>query len=366
MAKVSDITIVGGGVLGMLTAFEFSRQGARVTLLEKNDCGQESSWAGGGILLPIYPWRQHEAITQLVLQSIKLYPSLIADIHHRSGIDPEFLCSGMLVCKNPDYSAALAWGSRYGVRMTNPPLALTEIFAPCLDAPLWLPEICQVRNPRLIKALYASLCQMGVEIIPQCELTGLTLQQSRVLGIQTTLGYYPVEQLVLTTGAWSGELWRTLFASNPVVMPNIAPAKGQMLLFAAEPNLLSTMVLDGAHYLIPRQDGGILVGSTVEYVGFDKTVHQEARQQLEAFAYATLPALRNYPVQHHWAGLRPGTETGIPYIGIHPEIDNLSINAGHFRNGLTLAPASAELLVNLLLKRPTAISPIPYQFESLH
>ena len=113
--------------------------------------------------------------------------------------------------------------------------------------------------------------------------------------------------------------------------------------------------------MIPRLDGKILAGSTVEQDDFNKTPSKIALEQLTHFARHLLPVLHDYPVIKHWAGLRPGTEHGVPYIGRHPHISNLSINAGHFRNGLVMGPASAQLLVDLLLNRPTAVAPEPYQ-----
>lgn len=364
MSIATDVTIVGGGIMGMLTAYECRRAGASVTLIEKNLPGQESSWAGGGILLPIYPWRQHAAISQLVMQSLKLYPALMDDLQNNSGIDPEFIQSGMLLCKNPDFAAAVAWCEQYGVAWQTPPQEVLAPLASGLEQPLWLPTIRQARNPRLLKALYLSLCNLGVQVISQCSLQNLEIKNNRVHAIHTSLGDFPVNQLVITTGAWSGDLWQQLLGAEQQI--KIKPAKGQMLLFAAKPDTLTTMVLDGAHYLIPRADGHILVGSSVEYAGFDKTTDLETKIRLQNFAQQTVPALQHYPVVQHWAGLRPGTEHGIPYITQHPELQNLSLNAGHFRNGLTMAPAAAQLLVDLLLQRTPAISPLPYQLDSLH
>ncbi|RIZ70377.1 MAG: FAD-dependent oxidoreductase, partial [Methylococcales bacterium] len=111
----------------------------------------------------------------------------------------------------------------------------------------------------------------------------------------------------------------------------------------------------------PRRDGKILAGSTVEHDGFNKHTTETARNDLTDFALSLFPALKHAPLLHHWAGLRPGTELGIPYIDRHPDISNLSINAGHFRNGLVMGPASAQLMVDLLLNRPTSIDPEPYR-----
>lgn len=366
MSTISDITIIGGGIIGMLVAYECRLAGANVTLIEKNWVGQESSWAGGGILLPIYPWRQAEAITQLVIQSLKLYPELIAQLQAKSGIDPEFIQSGMLICQNPDYSDATAWCQRNGIAYESPSEDLLSRVCADMQQPLWLPEIRQARNPRLLKAVHATLKVMGVRIIEQCEVQAFAVTNSRLQSVLTSQGRLPVAELVLAPGAWTGEFWRQHFNLISPSEVQVAPVKGEMLLYAAKPETLKTMVLDHGRYLIPRADGHILVGSTVEYAGFDKSLNRQTQSELSQFASRILPDLAAFPIVKHWSGLRPGTVMGIPYIARHPEISNLSINAGHFRNGLTMAPAAAQLTLDLILKRQTAIAPQPYQFDSVH
>jgi glycine oxidase len=366
MTNIADITIIGGGIMGMLTARELRMAGANVTLIEQGQIGRESSWAGGGILLPIYPWRQEQAITDLVIQSLKLYPGLIETIKNNSGIDPEFLQSGMLICKNPDARLAKQWCEKNSIQYELPSREMLATVQTQYVDPLWLPEIHQARNPRLLKAVHAELIASDVKFIPQCELLKLNTSSTRIDSISTSAGTFPVGQLVISAGAWTGDLWRQLFPAETVLIPKIEPVKGQMLLFDAKPDTLMHMVLDGPHYLIPRLDGKILVGSTVESSGYQKTTTSETRQQLSDFAQILLPSLREYPIIAHWAGLRPGTQQGIPYITRHPVLKNLSLNAGHFRNGLTMAPASAQLLADLILNRPTSINPTPYQFNSVH
>jgi glycine oxidase len=123
--------------------------------------------------------------------------------------------------------------------------------------------------------------------------------------------------------------------------------------------------LDESHYLIPRRDGKILAGSTVEESGFDKMTTNEGFKTLQQFATTLMPKLKTVAIINHWAGLRPGTQHGVPYIDNHPEIENLSINAGHFRNGLVMAPASAQLMTDLILKRTPYLNPKPYQINRL-
>jgi glycine oxidase len=195
-----------------------------------------------------------------------------------------------------------------------------------------------------------------------CGLADITLNQNSVTAITTTSGQFAVNQLVITAGAWTGQLFRQFFADAP----KITPVKGQMLLFDAQPDTLDFIVLDQDQYIIPRRDGKILAGSTVEQDGFNKTTTCEARDRLTAFAINLLPPLKNFPVINHWAGLRPGTEHGIPYIDKHPVVGNLYINAGHFRNGLAMGPGSAQLLVDLVLERPTTVASAPYKLTASH
>lgn len=366
MTKTPDITLIGGGVIGLLIAREFFNAGATVTVIDKNLLGQESSWAGGGILLPLYPWRQADAITRLSIQSLTLYPALAAQLIAETHRDPEWNPCGLLITKNPDITAAVDWCNANNIAFQRAEAEFFNDLDTIPDHPLWLPEIAQARNPRLVKSLKQDLINKGVTLIEHCELIRITLTQNRITSINTTSGQFPVNQLIISAGAWTGQLFRTLFPEMMGDAPKIAPVKGQMLLFDAKPETLRTMVLDGDQYLIPRRDGKILVGSTVEQDDFNKSTTTEARDRLTKFALKLLPALKNAPLIHHWAGLRPGTDHGIPYIDKHPEICNLSINAGHFRNGLVMGPASAQLMVDLILGRPTAVAPEPYQLFRPH
>ena len=360
MTHSSDITIIGGGVIGLLTAREFIKAGASVTIIEKNLLGQESSWAGGGILLPLYPWRQAQAITDLVIQSLKLYPNLAEDLFNDTQINPEWHPCGLLISKNPDIELAIQWCERNHIPFDY---AGDEFFTQLNTTPLnplWMPSIAQARNPRLVRALKQYLINHGCDIREHCALAAVIHDHHRVNAISTSVGKLAVNELIIAAGAWTGQLFRENIPTN---IPNIAPVKGQMILFDAEPNTLKHIILDNDQYLIPRLDGKVLAGSTVEHDEFNKTTSETAYQQLSGFATDLMPSLKKYPIIKHWAGLRPGTEYGIPYICKHPTIENLSINAGHFRNGLTIGPASAQLLADLLLNRTTAVTPDPYRLD---
>lgn len=366
MTTTPDITIIGGGVIGMLTARAFNNAGVTVSIIDKSQLGQESSWAGGGILLPLYPWRQADAISYLAAHSLTLYPTLAEQLLSNTGIDPELTRSGMLITDNPDADKALAWCQQYNINHQPAALAqLKQLHRLCIQ-PLWLPEICHIRNPRLVKALRQDLCNRKIAIEEHTEVTGVRLAGNRISTIKTNHGERSVGEVIIASGAWSGTLLQQLLQDLSINSLAIAPVRGQMLLYDTEPGLLTSMVLAGDSYLIPRRDGKILVGSTVEHVGFDKTTTEQAKTTLNQFALSVFPTLERYPLIKQWAGLRPGTQQGIPYITRHPELTNLSINAGHFRNGLILGPASAKLMTDIVLANTPYINPEPYHITSPH
>lgn len=359
MTLATDILIIGGGISGLLTARELRLAGRDVTVIDKSSLGQEASWAGGGILLPIYPWRQAEAISDLVIASLQIYPGLSRELLESTGIDPEWRPCGMLICKNPDYERAINWCKTRQIEYQQPPAEFLNHLNTESEQPLWLPNIAQARNPRLLKSLKTYLLQQGVRFVEHAEITDIELDKQLLTAVHTRAGSFAPKQTVLCAGAWTAEFLKRWLPDSSVQL-QIQPVRGQMLLFDAKPETLSHMILDGDHYLIPRRDGKILAGSTVEQTGFDKTTTTAARDDLYQFATQLLPDLQNYPVCAHWAGLRPGTPDGVPYIGFHPDVNNLSINAGHFRNGLVMGPASAKLLADLILQRTPALNPAAY------
>lgn len=359
MSHSSEITIIGSGIIGLLTAKEFIQAGCSVSLIDKSFSGQESSWAGGGILLPLYPWRQPQAISALVIESIKRYSALSSELFNATQIDPEWQNCGLLISKNPDIELATAWCKNYNIPYQT---ANNSFFADLNTQPtnpLWLPSIAQARNPRLLKSLKAYLLNEGVTFIENNEVTDCNIINGRINSLSTTEKKISINKLIISAGAWTGKLISKLFP-NPQEF-KISPIKGQMLLFDANPYTLSHMVLDNDNYLIPRLDGKILVGSSVEFSQFDKSTTTESKDKLYTFATDLFPVLKDFPLSNHWAGLRPGTKQGIPYINNHPEIANLWINAGHFRNGLAMGPASAQLIADLILQRKPCVDPEPYK-----
>jgi len=366
MHSIPDITFVGGGITSLLSARLFALAGASVTIVDKNQIGKESSWAGGGILLPLYPWRQADAISQLVNPSIEAYPELAQALIDSTGLDPEYIVSGLLMTQLTDLDKAQEWCVKYSIDSCSANREQLETFPQVNDQSLYLDSIAQVRNPRLLKSLKQDLLQRGVNIIENCAIEKVSINNNRITEIISKSDTFTVNSVIITAGAWSGKLWRQLFGGTISKQPDVFPVKGQMLILDTPVNTLDTMILENNRYLIPRNDGKILCGSTVEYADFDKSTSEQAQQSLLTFARKIFPVLKSAPIIHHWAGLRPGTQQGIPYIDIHPEINNLAISAGHFRNGFAMGPASAQLLYEIITKQPTTVDAALYQFSAKH
>ncbi|MBC2655826.1 glycine oxidase ThiO [Pseudomonas sp. MSSRFD41] len=360
MAKQQQVLVIGGGVIGLLTAYNLASKGQQVRLLERSDLGRESSWAGGGIVSPLYPWRYSPAVTALAHWSQDFYPQLARQLFSDTGIDPEVHTTGLYWLDLEDQALALEWARREGRPLSQVDISAVHDAVPVLGSgyqqAIYMANVANVRNPRLVKSLKAALQALpNVHIDEQCQVTGFIRDGQRVVGVHSALGELRADQVVLCAGAWSGELLSSLGLALPV-----EPVKGQMILYKCAADFLSCMVLAKGRYAIPRRDGHILVGSTLEHEGFDKTPTASALDSLKASAVELIPALADAEVVGHWAGLRPGSPEGIPYIGQVPGFDGLWLNCGHYRNGLVLAPASCQLFCDLLLGNQPIVDPQPY------
>lgn len=340
----ASAVVIGGGVIGLFTAWRLLDAGFSVTVLERGQIGRSASWAGGGIISPLPPWQAPEAVWQLAAEGIRDYPGIAATLHEATGIDPEWTPSGMWVIDPPDVDVAIAWAQQTGMPVVQSHRAVADQPRPGL----FLPWVAQVRSPRLLKALTAYLKLRGACLIEQAAVSSFEQHGGALQSVTTATGErYAADAYVMCAGAWTGQLGAAMRASLPV-----SPVRGQMILLQGEPSPDAPIILSGESYLIPRRDGRMVVGSTLETVGFDEGLTAVAQESLLEFAHRTLPASRAMPVINHWAGLRPAAPQGVPLIQALPDCRRAFVNAGHFRNGITLASASARRLFEQVTSSP--------------
>ncbi|REC94541.1 glycine oxidase ThiO [Kushneria indalinina] len=358
--KTSDVIVVGGGINGMMSAFKLIQKGFHVTLLERGQCAREASWAGGGILIPLYPWRYADPIARLDALAAPQWLDLADRLAATTGIDPQYTPHGIMHVRVEDAHKAQAWSARHHDMLT--PLSssrahelLGRSVTSSLAPAFWIPGRGSIRTPRLGQALRQWLVDHPrATLVEHFEVTALLTTQGRVEGVEGPQGKYLAPRVVMAGGPWTRQL-----LVRHVQLP-ISPVRGQMLLFRAERALLQAVMLMNGFYLIPRRDHHILAGSTFEDAGFDRATTAEGYEQIHARALEMLPALKEVEVTHHWAGLRPGSPDSIPFVGAVKDPEGLYVNAGHGGNGVVLSPATADLLCAHIAGTPPPVEPAPY------
>ncbi len=362
MSEHPDVLIIGGGVIGLTTAYFLARDGAQVEVVDKGDFGQEASWAGAGILAPGNPTKAQKPYDQLRAHSAVMFPTLSGELRERTGVDNGFVrCGGLEFVIREDQTAANEWQSEgitfetvedRSLRRLEPALAIG------LGSAHHLPDMAQVRNPRHIKALLAGCQSCGAQLRAHCPVRGFEQQGKRILAVKTDRGKLQAGRFLLATGAWTDALleqmgWR----------PGIRPVRGQIALLNTGTPVFRRVLVCGSRYLVPRPDGRVLVGSTEEDAGFEKHTTAGAIGDLLALACQLVPSLAEAPLERCWAGLRPGSPDGLPFLGAVPGFDNLFIAAGHFRSGIGLSPATGLVMKELLTGQPLTISLEPFRLD---
>ena len=359
------IAIIGAGITGLMSALELLEQGCSVSIFDQQAAGQAASWAGGGILSPMYPWRYPAAVNVLAQHAKPLYQEWNHKLFPLTGIDFQIHESGMLIFDESDFEVGLGYAEQF-----NEPQQQAELLDqnqlqqinPRVDQnkfkqAIYFPQLANIRNPRLLQSIVAYLKQHPrVSWQEHCKISQLHFQANRLDRIQSESGqYFQADQFAFTTGAWS-QYWSKHF---DLEIP-VQPVQGQMLLFKTPQDWLPTMCMNKVMYLIPRRDGHVLCGSSMRQVGFDTSPSTEIRQDILQACFEMVPELADFPLVTQWAGLRPSSPNGVPYIGKIPQLENAWANFGHFRNGLCMGAASAKLLTQLMLGLTPIVDPKPY------
>ena len=342
-----DIVIVGGGVIGLTIARALARRGVGdVCLVERGNLGTEASWAAAGMLLPQVEADAPDEFFNLACQSRDLYPAFAAALREETGIDVELDTTGTLYLALTDtdheeIEKRYEWQTRAGLSVERLSGAEARALEPCISeatlGALRFPKDIQVENRRLLSALANSVTKLGVEIATQTIVDSLIIDGNHVRGVQTSGGAINCPTVVIAAGTWSSFI-------KTAPMPAIEPIRGQMICLEAKPQLTKHVIYSPRGYIVPRQDGRLLAGSTSEHAGFAKRVTAGGIAGILRNALEISPAISSLPVIDTWAGLRPRAADGLPVIGPCGEIDGLFYATGHYRNGILLAPLTGELI----------------------
>jgi len=354
----SDILIVGGGVIGLSLAYELAGQGGSVCVLEQGGFGREASWAGAGILPPGNLKHARSPDDQLRGVSHKLWPELSASLREETGIDTGYCISGgieiRLHTSPQQLRPEIEHFESLGIAVEELTPAQAQELEPAVTSQVGvayrLPELGQVRNPRHLKALVAGCRARGVDLQAGQHVRRVCVENDSAVGVETTDGVVSAGAVCIAGGAWSGPLLDP-FCNKP----GIVPVRGQIVLLSLSGPVFRHVLQSESCYLVPRPDGRVLIGSTEEWVGFDKRNTAGAVSGLIDFGTRLVPALAGAALERTWAGLRPGSPDGLPYLGRVPNVNNVYVAAGHFRSGLQMSPGTARVMSEVMLGRTPSI-----------
>lgn len=343
-----DLVVVGGGVVGLATAREAARRGLRVTVLERGRPAREATWAGAGMLSPVSEAAEDGPFLDFGLASLRLWPRWVAELEAEAGMEVDYRESGKLrVALSASEEARLRsrvpWATERGleVEWLDAPALRGEVpeLAESVRGGLLVEPDFRVDNRLLGLALERAATEGGVEIRSGSPVRGVRSRGGRVTGAELTDGsFLPAPRVVVAAGAWSASL-----EGLPGPLP-VRPVRGQMLSLRP-PSLPSTRLLESEEvYLVPRSDGRLLVGATMEEAGFEAGITAGGIQALLEGTLRLCPGLAGSPLVELWSGFRPGSPDGNPILGPDPALEGLFLGTGHFRNGILLAPLTGMIL----------------------
>ena len=346
----ADVVIVGGGVIGLTIARALALRGVRdVCLVERGNLGTEASWAAAGMLLPQVEADAPDEFYKLACQSRDLYPAFAAALREETAIDVELDTTGTLYVALTEHDQEeiekrYEWQTQAGLSVERLSGDEARALEPCISeaalGALRFPKDIQVENRRLLSALANSVTKLGVRIATQTPVDSLLIEGNRVRGVQTSRGAISCPTAVIAAGTWSSFIKTA--PQSPI--PAIEPVRGQMVCLEAKPQLTRHVIYSPRGYIVPRQDGRLLAGSTSEHAGFAKCVTAGGIATILRNALEISPAISKLPITDTWAGLRPRAADDLPVIGPCGEIDGLFCATGHYRNGILLAPLTGELI----------------------
>lgn len=353
MVHTSEIVVIGGGVIGLVIAWRLSHNGHRVTVLERGQIGREASWAAAGMLAPHCELDQPDAFFELCQKSLEAYPAFISALKQETGYAIDYITNGTIFPALSDgdqqkleirYKRQKEAGLPVELLSAKASRRLEPNLSCHVQMALRYPADHQVENRDLIRALTQAIRQLGGIIHEGTAVKRILTDQSQVIGVQADSVSWETRHIVNATGSWA----RYLDGVPNTVRPPIRPVHGQILSLATgDAWPFRHTIYSSKTYLVPRSNGRLLIGATVEESGFRKEVTVEGILQLFHGALRLAPALRSYPFEATWSGLRPTTSDGLPILG-PTAVQGLYLATGHYRNGILLAPITGDLMADMI------------------
>jgi glycine oxidase len=360
----TDVAIVGGGIMGSAVALRLAQRGVAVTVIERGIPGAEASSAAAGILGPQMEADGPGPLLDLGLMSRALYPDLAEELRQATGIDVGHDRSGVLaVALDEAGEAALVarrhWQTTRGLRVEwldgDAARAREPALAPGVRSALCFPDDAQVNARDLARAFSQAAAAAGARFLTGRYVRRVEIAAGAVTGVELDGERLPAGAVVVAAGSWSG-----LVEGAGVPSQVVRPARGQLVSIETRPPLFRHVVsVHGRGYLVPRRDGTVLAGSTLEMVGFRKQVTVGGLVAILTLARAVVPALADAEVTGSWSNFRPFTEDHLPVLGT-TAVRGLVLATGHFRNGILLAPVTAEAIAELVATGRSAIDLAPF------
>ena len=345
-----DVIVVGGGIIGLTLARELRKSGASVLVVERGEVGREASYAAGGMLANCGD-ESVPALKPFADASAAMYPEFARELQDESGVNPDLRSNGTLLFPTPDMASHEIPDAQ---PLAKPILELEPALA-AGDRPVVFLQERSVCPRSLLKAAHKAALHRGVDISQGEEVVRVDLADDRVVGITTAKTTFFAPNVVNCAGAWAGQLPPYDFPTRPV--------KGQMLCFALpRREMLRHVVRSPEIYLIPRSDGRLLAGATLEEAGFDKRTVPATIQRLHRAAVAMMPELREARILEDWAGLRPGTPDNLPILGA-TRTPGYFVATGHYRDGILLAPVTARAMAQVITSGKTEYDLAPFRYE---
>jgi glycine oxidase len=349
-----DVAIIGGGVVGASIAFELAEEELTTIVLDSQQPGLEASWAAAGMLSPAPHVPEDAPLTPLGSESLRLYPEFVAQIEEASGLTTDFARNGSLEIFFKEH------GESERDRVVNEnrlleipcePISLgtaremEPLLGPAARAAMWLPQETSIDPRALMEALLAAVRRRGIEIRSNFPVTGLLLDGDHCHGVFAAGEKVTAKHVVVAAGAFCGKIAQEKTQGSDILARYACthPVRGQMLALQPAGFKLRKVLRSKRGYMVPRRDGRIVAGSTLEHAGFVKQVTAESISQILEGVAELVPELAGAEVVETWAGLRPGSPDGLPIIG-PTDIGGLLIATGHYRNGILLAPVTAKLI----------------------